>query len=115
MRTPSPERTREQAARESIDAALSAFTGRSTPARVGTEPDVEGQAANKEISNHLRQLGMQVQQGAGPVGARVRSRPRAPKPKQKVQVKEEAEVSSESDQPMATPVVADEPAQGDLP
>eukprot|EP00969_Alexandrium_andersonii_P018138 793584-Alexandrium_andersonii.AAC.1 len=104
MRTPSPERAREQAARESIDAASSAFAGRSTPARVGTEPDIEGQAANKEISDHLRQLGVQVQQETGPVGARVRSRPRAPKPKQRVQFKEETEaISPEQDQPMAAP------------
>eukprot|EP00969_Alexandrium_andersonii_P217920 9625807-Alexandrium_andersonii.AAC.1 len=33
IRTPSPEHAREQAARGSIDAALSAFAGRSTPAR----------------------------------------------------------------------------------
>eukprot|EP00969_Alexandrium_andersonii_P306851 13565490-Alexandrium_andersonii.AAC.1 len=39
VRAPSPERAREQAARESIDAALSAFAGRVTPARVGADPD----------------------------------------------------------------------------
>eukprot|EP00969_Alexandrium_andersonii_P126711 5599724-Alexandrium_andersonii.AAC.1 len=70
MRAPSPERAREQAARESIDRALRAFTGRKTPARVGTEPDIEGQAANVEITNRLRQLGVQVRQETGPVGAR---------------------------------------------
>eukprot|EP00969_Alexandrium_andersonii_P205646 9086880-Alexandrium_andersonii.AAC.1 len=70
MRTPSPERARGQAAREGIDRALSAFAGRETPARVGPEPDIEGQAADAEITNHLRQLGVQVWQETGPVGAR---------------------------------------------
>eukprot|EP00969_Alexandrium_andersonii_P283856 12549532-Alexandrium_andersonii.AAC.1 len=87
MKTPSPERAREQAARESIDQALSAFTGRPTPGQVGADADLEGLAANLEIANHLRQLGVQVKQEAGPVGARVRSRP--PAPKKQVQVKQE--------------------------
>eukprot|EP00969_Alexandrium_andersonii_P347003 15341315-Alexandrium_andersonii.AAC.1 len=59
MKTPSPERAREKAARESIDQALSAFAGRATPAQVGAEADLEGQAADPEITNHLRQLGVQ--------------------------------------------------------
>eukprot|EP00969_Alexandrium_andersonii_P227295 10038601-Alexandrium_andersonii.AAC.1 len=53
MRTPSPD------ARESIDEAVRSFTGRATPASVGGEPDLEGQAADAEITRHLSQLGIQ--------------------------------------------------------
>eukprot|EP00969_Alexandrium_andersonii_P048734 2137375-Alexandrium_andersonii.AAC.1 len=70
MKTPSPERARGKAARESIDQALTAFTGKATPAQVSVDADFEGQAANIEITNHLRQLGVQVKQETGPAGAR---------------------------------------------
>eukprot|EP00969_Alexandrium_andersonii_P012908 563023-Alexandrium_andersonii.AAC.1 len=59
MKTPSPERAREKAARDSIDQALSAFTGKPTPDQLSADADREGQAANLEITNHLRQLGVQ--------------------------------------------------------